>query len=289
MPPINLQGRTILITRPQPEAQATAEQVRQYQGIPLLAPALTIVPARDSGPMQRAMARCQESPSPYRGILVTSANGARAIVNALPPNTPLPPLFAVGEQSAAILRQQGWSVHTPPAAAGGERLAEAIIQWETAHQASHGPADPEEIQKKLFLFPQAEQGREELAMGLQQAGYTVEKVAAYRAEPGTTLPPEVETALAAGKVDAVLFFSGRTAQATVASLPAHGRQWLANCCIAAISPVTAEAIRQLGFQVTVIAQEPNSLGLLTALHRHWCGTSATPCNRKNLPRNTQSL
>ena len=276
MKQINLQGYTILITRPQPEAQVTAEQVRKYQGIPLLAPALTILPPRDAGPLQQAMARCLENPSPYRGILVTSANGARAVVKAMPPLSIPPPLFAVGEKSAAILRKQGWSVHTPPASAGGEKLAEAIIHWELSHRAAIGKPEPGDAREKPFLFPQAEQGREELATVLQQAGYRVEKVAAYRAEPITELPPEVQTALAEEKVDAVLFFSGRTAQAMVAAIPAHGRQWLKKICIAAISPITADAIQQLGYQVTVLAREPNSMSILTALHHYWHSTPGKP-------------
>ncbi|MEO5363822.1 MAG: uroporphyrinogen-III synthase, partial [Magnetococcus sp. DMHC-8] len=234
-------------------------------------------PPRDASRLAHALRSCCRATDPdtnipagqvdWRGILVTSANGARAIVTAMPPGVTPPPFFAVGAQTAEILRQQGWSVHVPPTAAGGTALAQAVIQWEQAHHDTPGPAA--DHYQKRFLFPQAEQGREELATQLQEAGYSVEKVVAYRAEPITALPPVVQNALANGEVDAVLFFSGRTAQAFMAALPPCGAAWLAGLCIAAISPVTAEAIRQLGQPVTVIATEPSSSGLLTALHHHW--------------------
>ncbi|MBF0161620.1 MAG: uroporphyrinogen-III synthase [Magnetococcales bacterium] len=267
MPASHLQGRTILITRPQPEASATAQQVLACHGKPLLAPALTILPPQDAGALRQAL----QHPQHYRGILVTSVNGARAIVAAMPPASQPPPFFAVGAQTATILQKEGWSVQIPAVQAGGEALAQAVIQWEQSQPATPATAG---ASQKTFLLPQAEQGREALAVELQQAGYGVEKVVAYRAEPLTALPAEVESALAAGRVDAVLFFSGRSAQAFVATLTPTCRAALAASCIAVISPVTAEAVQQLGFTVTVTARQPNSTALLAALHQHWHGAGA---------------
>ncbi len=265
MQPCQLENRTLLITRPQPEADSTARQVLACQGTPLLAPALTILPPQEAGPLHQALARQEE----YRGILVTSVNGAKAIVSAMPADADPPPFFAVGAKTAAILTKQGWSVHLPAIRAGGEALAAAVVQWAATNPPARGKGD-----SNTFLFPQAEQGREELITEMQRAGYQVEKVVAYRAEPITRLAPETEQALAAGRVDAVLFFSGRSAQAFVAALPPDGKEWLAQTCIAVISPVTATVVEQLGYKVSVIATEPDSNGLLTALHRYWHPSAA---------------
>ncbi|MBF0585081.1 MAG: uroporphyrinogen-III synthase [Magnetococcales bacterium] len=265
MPHDTFPGRTLLITRPQPEANVTAEEVRASQGYPLLAPALSILPPKDTAPLYQALAAWHR----YRGILVTSANGARAIVAAMPADASPPPFFAVGAKTAAILKKQGWSVHMPAITAGGELLAEAVIQWAEANQPLHGSTAGIQTDSQPFLFPQAEQGREELTIQMQQAGYPVEKVVAYRAEPITELPQETATALAAGRVDAVLFFSGRTAEAFIAALPPHGKQWLEPVCIAVISPVTGTVVEKLGYRVAVTATEPSSTGLLSALHHHW--------------------
>ena len=249
----NLNNHTILITRPQPEADTTAQQVREWHGIPLLAPALTIKPPTNPKPMKQAMQRLMD----YDGILITSANGARAFIAAMPPHQTPPPLFAVGKKTASILQKQGWPVSIPPTAAGGETLAHAVMARNQ--------------QKSRFLFPRAEQGREELCQILEQAGYQVDRVNAYRAEPMNTLSPETKAALASGIVDATLFFSGRTAQAFIAALEAHGKpEWLHKTVIAVISPVSAKTVHQLGYTATVIAARPNSEGLLTALHEFWC-------------------
>ena len=246
---IHFQGRTLLITRPQPEANSTAQQVRTYHGRPLLAPAMTILPPRDVTPLQTAFQQLHT----YHGILLTSANGARAMMAAMKPNQTPPPLFVVGKKTAQIIQKQDWPVYVPPSSAGGEALAHAVMAWKS--------------NKNRFLFPQAEEGREELSMLLRQAGYRVDRVAAYRAEPITNLPPQTERALAEGKVDATLFFSGRTVQAFVAALPSHGQAWLQKTIIAVLSQITAQTVQQLGYTATVISQEPSSEGLLAALHQ----------------------
>lgn len=248
----NLQGRTILITRPQPEADVTAQQVRACNGRPLLLPTLSILPPRDMAPFHAALQRLNS----YHGILITSVNGARALIAFMAPKQIPPPLFAVGKKTAKILQKQGWKVHIPSASLGGEALAHAVMAWKS--------------NKSRFLFLQAEQGREELSTLLQQAGYQVDRVVAYRAEPLTNLPEAIRRVLAAGEVDATLFFSGRTAQAFVAALPADaGEAWLQKTVIAVISPVTAQTVRQLGYAVAVVSQEPSSEGLLAALSRYW--------------------
>lgn len=251
MEKLDFQGRTLLITRPQPEADATARQVHACHGQPCLAPALIIQPPRHAAPFQQAMQQLDR----YDGILLTSANGARAFLKAVPPGRTPPPLFAVGKKTAHLLKQHGWHAHVPPASIGGENLAHAVMTWrDNTHR---------------FLFPQAEQGRDDLTMLLQQAGYGVDRVVAYRAEPLTHLPAETASALAEGRVDATLFFSGRTAQAFVAALPPEGEAWLKKTCIAVLSPITAETVESLGYPVSVTAREPSREGLLTALHQYW--------------------
>lgn len=252
MPEHHLQGRTLLITRPQPEADVTAQQVRALHGRPLLAPALTILPPHDGRSLKQAMHALDR----YQGVLITSANGARALIDAMPSSHPPPPLFAVGRKTARILEKEGWPVHVPSGAAGGERLARAVMAWRP------GGAQP-------FLFLRAEQGREELGRLLQQAGYGVDQVVAYRAEPMVTLPAPVRHALEAGTVDATLFFSGRSAQAFVAVLSAEGDvAWLSRTTVVVISSVTEETVRKLGFREVLIASEPSSEGMLKTLCQH---------------------
>ncbi|WP_130471116.1 uroporphyrinogen-III synthase [Candidatus Magnetaquicoccus inordinatus] len=256
---LHLQGRTLLITRPEPEAEQTARLVQECQGRALLAPALTIQPPADLRPLQQALQRCLTPPHPYRAIVLTSINAARAVIQHLPDHAQPPPFFAVGKQTATLLQEKGWPILLPPQASGGEALAHYIMHWAETHP------DP----CRTLLFPQAAIGREELPTLLSQAGWLVERVQAYRAEPITTLPLPVQQALAQEQVDAILFFSSRSFQAFVNALPAEGKAWLQRPLLAVISPVTGQSLLEAGLSVAVTAREATTLSMLEGLQNYW--------------------
>jgi uroporphyrinogen-III synthase len=255
---LHLQNRTILITRPEPEATHTAQLVQTYHGRPLLAPALTIQPPTDPRPLQPALQHCIHPPHPYQAIVITSINAARAIQQQLPAHANPPPFFAVGKQSATLLQQAGWPVLLPPHAAGGAALATFMQQWATTL-----PAPPR------VLFPQAAIGRDELHHQLTQAGWQVERVEAYRAEPVTTLPAAVQEALQQEQVDAILFFSSRSAHAFLNTLPNNDIGCLKRPILAVISPVTGQSVRATGLSVDVTAREATTQSLLQGLYDYW--------------------
>lgn len=255
-----LAGRTILITRPEPEAAESAAQVTALGGRPLLAPALVIRPPLDPLPLERAAS----TPEAYDAILLTSANGARAFLAALSrrrvPVTTLPPVHAVGPKTARALQEGGITPVTPDSPLDGAALAEALL----ARQP----------RARRFLFPQAQEGREELVERLTAAGCGVERVVAYRAAPLEEVPSEVLAELRKGGVDGVTFFSGRSAQAFAAALPREPERstpgaWLAKTVVAVLSPITAAAVAELGIPVTLTAHRPTSESLLAALADHW--------------------
>jgi uroporphyrinogen-III synthase len=86
-------------------------------------------------------------------------------------------------------------------------------------------------------------------------------VALYRVDAATTLPAQAEQALRAGSLDAVQFFSPRSARIfceLAAELPT---QKLTAFCI---SPVTAQALT-LFFREVRVAAVPNQAALLALL------------------------
>ncbi len=251
MPPLDLQRRTLLITRPLPEAEETARLVTAANGAPLLAPALTIQPPRDPGPFLEAL----HHPERFDAILLTSANGARALIDHWRQPMMPPPLFAVGKKTATLLEKQGWPVIIPPRAAGGERLAATIRQQHPRFNR--------------FLFPRAEIGRAELIEHLRRAGKSVTVVSAYRAETIKRLPAAILDRLAAGRIDAIPFFSGRSASAFLAALPESGREWLKKPLLVAISPVTGQTLREHGLKADLTATKANAEGILRVLSDHW--------------------
>ena len=80
-------------------------------------------------------------------------------------------------------------------------------------------------------------------------------VEAYRAEPAAALDASVAEALRAGRIDGVLFFSRRTAEAFVAAVEAAGlSEALATIACYALSERIAEPLRALSCPVEVAAR-----------------------------------
>jgi uroporphyrinogen-III synthase len=109
-------------------------------------------------------------PSPFDGVLFTSANAAARA----PAEARWPRVGAVGEATAAALRARGIKVDVV-GALGGKELAEA---W--------GPARGQRL-----LLPQAGDAHPDLADALRAAGAHVTAVAVYRTVPvaGVDLAP----------------------------------------------------------------------------------------------------
>lgn len=256
---VDLGNRLILVTRPQPEADTFRQLIEANNGRALLAPALEILPPLDPKPFEFAIAEV----SRYDGIIITSANGARAFLSQLAQSSiaigQVPPIFAVGKKTAQIIKSANYAVTFPDNPSGGIELAAAIKVWQPA--GCH------------MLFPRAEQGREELAAILTAAGYIVDLVVAYRTQPITTLPKNVQQALVAGQIDAIPFFSGRTAQAFLNSLPNAAKHWLNKPTIITISQITKNALQNEPITVDLVAEQATAEGILSKLSNHWHPTS----------------
>jgi uroporphyrinogen-III synthase len=248
---LNLQKRLILVTRPLPEGEAFCRLIESYNGKSLFAPALDIKPPLDPAPLILAVENIQD----YNGIIITSANGARALLARLSIGMDLPPIFTVGKKTAVIIQNAGYKATTPSKPSGGKELAESIKSW----QPGGG----------RLLFPRAEQGREELIEILTSSGYIIQKVDAYRADPIKTLPAQTIQALQNGEVDAITFFSGRTAKAFLKALPTQGREWLEKPAIIAISKVTEQTLKQDPITIDLIAEEATGQGVLNSLNSYW--------------------
>jgi len=184
----------LLVTRPQPEGAHTADALRRRGHAVTLAPLLTIEP------LAFALA-----PEPLGGVIMTSANAARAIA-AYPQRAQLASLaaFTVGHHTADAARAAGFAeVHS----ADGDRAA--LVALVRARYSGEAPGD----QARALLYLAGEDRSGDLAGDLAAHGIRVLTVVAYRAEKVAQFPDAVATALARGALDGVLHFSGRTAQA----------------------------------------------------------------------------
>jgi uroporphyrinogen-III synthase len=226
----------LLVTRPASEGARTAAALQQRGHTTLLAPLLrieTLTP--DFGP------------GPWDGIIITSANAARALRDHPRRDALLPlKLFAVGRITAQAAQTCGFR---DVVSADGD--VSDLAGLLTRPPLSTG---------RLLYLAGADRSVD-FPGALAPAGIHVDTVVIYRAIADTHLPDEVEAALAARRIDGVLHFSPRTAAAFVTAAAAVGPTALAlpQFCLSA---AVAKPLQTAGARDLRIAARPDEAALL---------------------------
>lgn len=185
----------VLVTRPQAEAQALARLLRVLGHVPVACPLLDIRYISASIDLDGVQA-----------LLFTSGAGVRAFAR-LEPHRELP-VFAVGDATAAMAREAGFTtVHS--AEGDGDALVQAVA----------GALDPKH---GAVLHPAGLQVAGDPGAALAPRGFAYRRLVLYEAIQAVTLPEEGQAALATGALEAVLFFSPRTAEAFVSLVAKAG-------------------------------------------------------------------
>jgi uroporphyrinogen-III synthase len=225
----------ILVTRPWEDGREIAARLAERGHQALLAPLLE--PRFHQGPLLE-----EGELDDVQAVLATSANGIRAL-NRRTARRDLP-IFAVGPQTADEARKSGFS-NVRSADGDAKTLAQAATGWAT--------------RQGVLLHVCAQDAPGTLAEILGQRGFTVRRCALYSIEPATQLPAEAKAALQEGALDAVMFFSPRTAR--IFAVLAHDLpiESLAALCI---SPAAAQALAPLHFARIAMAERPNQDAML---------------------------
>ncbi|MFB6417409.1 MULTISPECIES: uroporphyrinogen-III synthase [Bradyrhizobium] len=240
---------SILVTRPHPDNEATAESLRARGHAVLLAPALKFEP----------VVFHDESQTPYAAVIVTSANAVRAVAAQLRGLGLLElPLFAVGEHTAAAARGAGFA---EVIVAGGDAasLRDKVMQ----------AARDKVLKKKctLLYLAGADLSRD-LSGELSAEGFSVVTRTTYRMTPVKHLPREVCEGFAAHGVEAVLHYSQRSARAFLDAARDEGVEISAlaipQCCL---SETVASALRDAGASQVLVAATPDENALFATLER----------------------
>ena len=239
----------VLVTRPQPDDEATALSLRARGFEVLLAPMLRFEPVafRDDGE------------AGYGAVVVTSANALRGLAPNLGNSRLLKlPLFAVGEHTAAAARDAGFA---NVIAAGGDAVALRECVLAAVKRKTLKKTSP------LLYLAGADLARD-LAGELGARGFTVVTQTTYRMVPVSSLPRETCDAFAANRVEAVLNYSGRSARAFLEAARSAGVEIsalsLPQCCISA---GVAAVVRDAGAGQVVVAASPDENALFGALDR----------------------
>lgn len=229
--------RTVVVTRAAEQSGSLSVMLEDAGYRVLEVPVIRISEPVDGGAALDAALDRVES---YDWVVVTSPNGAQRVRPALEAVAEhrRPRIAAVGPGTAAALGVRADVVATDSV---GEGLVEAM------------PAGTGRV-----LLAQAEAARDVVRAGLTRLGWTVDSVVAYRT---VTVPVPPDLAQRAASADAVVFTSGSTVRAFLASVAATGLPRV----VVSIGPATSKVANELGVSVTVTAQVHNLDGLVEAL------------------------
>lgn len=222
----------MVVTRPQPQADATAQRLRAMGHEAVVLPLTKIVPLSPATP----------DIASFHSVVATSANALRhAAPELLRALSPLP-LMVVGDRTADVATELGFSDVT--SAAGN---VDALINLATAH-----------IQPgAVILYLCGKPRRPDFETGMKLANRQVVVAETYAAEPLEV--GRAETAKISG-ADAVLLYSQATSDRW-AMLGAETPQTAMIC----ISQRVANVLD--GKRRIVVAAEPTEKAMLAALDR----------------------
>ncbi len=231
-------GRRVLVTRPEPQATATAALLAARGHLPFKCPLARI----------ERLAASLPSADEVDAVLLTSANA----VHALTPYRGLP-VFTVGDSTARAAR-----------AAGVRQVTAADGDWRSLARLLAGPAGPGRGARLLHLAGAEVRG--DLPGAARAAGLRFERRLVYAARARDWLDPPTIGLLARGELDAALFFS-----------PAHATIWrrlieraaltdrLFPICAIALSAAVGEPLAGLPWRALGVAAAPEVAALIDRL------------------------
>lgn len=234
----------VLVTRPHPDNEATAQALRERGFEVVLAPMLRF----EQVPLEEAL------DADLAGVIVTSANAMRAVGGELAPLTGLP-LFAVGSHTADEARRLGFA-RVISAEGDAAKLRQRLRKEFRGKEAT-----------KLLYLAGADLSRD-LAGELGADGFEVIARTTYRMVALSGLSRESREAFAANEVEAVLHYSQRSARAFLEAARADGVEISAlavpQCCISAN---VAAILHEAGAVQVLSAASPDENALFGALER----------------------
>ena len=247
-------GKRVLVTRTRQQASELSRALAAQGAEPIELPTIEIVPSHDARELASAIAHLHTSA--YGWTLFTSANAVALFMRHLR-DAGLDArafgrtqLAVIGPGTAEALASYGLRADIVPSRFVAEGLLEAM--------------SARVVRGQRVLLPRAEDAREVLVDGLEALGAHVHELTLYRAAVPSQPDAEGLRRLRAGEIDIATFASSSAVRNLVEMLGGDVSP-LRGVLIAAIGPVTAEAVRDAGLDAGVTAAQYSIEGLVAAL------------------------
>lgn len=242
-------GKTVLVTRPREQTEEMTRDLEDLGARVLVQPTISIGPPHDWSPVDDSISRLSE----FDLVVFSSRNGVRYFLDRMLSQGADARQFAnakiaaIGSATASALAEWRLSADIVPRTYQAEALVEALA---------------DSVEGKKVLLVRASRGREVLAESLTASGAIVEQVVAYQSEDLTELDPYVESELEAGHIDWITATSSAIARSLVRLMHPLDSHVIR---LAAISPLTAGVLEELGQTVDVVAEQYTARGVVEAI------------------------
>lgn len=259
-----------MITRAAAQSAALAEKLTARGAIPSVLPLVAFGEPEDCGPLDKAMEKLGQ----FDWVILTSAQAVRALAERA--KKLQRPLVRTGNQMRV-------ACVGPVTADAARKENLPVVHVATTH---NGVALAEELGSQLagarVLLPRSDRANPDLPAALKRHGAEVTEVIAYRTLRPTEADSSSLSKIAQGDADAVLFFSPSAVNNFAELL---GREKFSalqdKLAITAVGPVTAKALRGVGVERLVVAEDTTATSVFEALERYFVSAlKATPAGVK---------
>ncbi len=244
-------ARPVVVTRAESAEGPLSSQLKSLGLHVLVWPAVSTA-ATQTGRLDAELQRIAQ----FDWIVFASRQAVAAVIERVSVRPPAIKVAAVGQATAQVLGQRGWTVDLVPDDANAAGLVAAfearLLQDRSAPR---------------ILFPASSRALPTIAAGLSQLGAEVVQVEAYRTEPASLNVDECRSWIARDGIAAVTFASPSAVIELERSL---GKQdfdrLLTTAAAVAIGPTTARELADRG-RSAVLAESATLQGLARTTHR----------------------
>ncbi|MEZ0166353.1 uroporphyrinogen-III synthase [Kineococcus sp. LSe6-4] len=257
-------GWRVLVPRTKEQAGGITTRLSEHGATAEVVPTISVEPPRTPQQMEKAVKGLVTGR--YEWIGFTSVNAVRAVREKFTEYGLDARAFsglkvaAVGGVTAEALRE--WGIE-PDLLPETEQSAAGLLE---AWPPFDDVLDPI---NRVFL-PRADIATDTLVAGLQEHGWEVDDVTAYRTVRAAPPAAPVRDAIKTGSFDAVVF----TSSSTVRNLVGIAGKPHPSTVVACIGPATAKTAEEHGLRVDVLAAEPSADALVEALAGYGQGLRA---------------